>query len=181
VVHAAAGSGQLSGEEDHILARKAAGGDVDAFTKLVGRHERRVRAFLSRLCRGEGGDDLAQETFLKAWRMAGSWRGEGSYEGWLLRIAWRLFLSDRRGRRDEAPLAEGDTGAAAADVDAAIDVNRALARLPARERAAALLCLGEGWSHGEAADILGLPLGTLKSVVARARAELVRQLEGHAA
>jgi RNA polymerase sigma-70 factor (ECF subfamily) len=144
-----------------------------------------VRAFLSRLCRGEGGDDLAQETFVKAWRMAGSWRGEGSYEGWLLRIAWRTFLSDRRGRREETG-AEEDYGAMAregheAGPDAAIDVNRALGRLPPRERAAALLCLGEGWSHGEAASILGLPLGTLKSLVARARAELVRQLEGSAA
>ena len=44
-----------------------------------------------------------------------------------------------------------------------------------------LLCLGEGYSHTEAADILSLPLGTLKSVVARARAELVRHLEGQEA
>jgi RNA polymerase sigma-70 factor (ECF subfamily) len=144
-----------------------------------------VRAFLSRLQRGEGGDDLAQETFVKAWRMAGSWRGEGSYEGWLLRIAWRAFLSGQRRRREEtgfeADVGEMETDGRSGDPDAAIDVNRALARLAPRERAAALLCLGEGYSHGEAAGILGLPLGTLKSVVARARAELVRQLEGEAA
>lgn len=114
---------------------------------------------------------------MKAWRLAGSYRGEGSYEGWLLRIAWRLFLSDRRGRRTEVGLDEAEPAPAGAP-DAVIDVNRALARLPDRERAAALLCLGEGWSHGEAASILGLPLGTLKSIVARARAELVRHLEG---
>jgi RNA polymerase sigma-70 factor, ECF subfamily len=113
--------------------------------------------------------------------MAGAWRGEGSYEGWLLRIAWRQFLSDRRGRRAEVELDEAATGAAAHDPDAAIDVDRALARLAPRGRAAALLCLGEGYSHKEAAAILGLPLGTLKSVVARARAELVRHLEGNAA
>ena len=132
------------------------------------------------MCRGEGGDDLAQETFLKAWRMAASYRGEGSYEGWLLRIAWRLFLSERRSRREEAPLG-GHDEAAAGCPEAAIDVTRALARLGDRERAAALLCLGEGWSHGEAALILDLPLGTLKSLVARARTELVRFLEGTAA
>jgi RNA polymerase sigma-70 factor (ECF subfamily) len=42
-----------------------------------------------------------------------------------------------------------------------------------------MLCLGEGYSHGEAAEILGLPLGTLKSIVARAKAALVKHLEGH--
>ena len=110
--------------------------------------------------------------------MAGSWRGEGSYEGWVLRIAWRSFLSDRRGRRDEVSLDEAALGSWESDPDSAIDVARALAKLEPRERAAALLCLGEGWSHGEAASILDLPLGTLKSIVARARAQLVGHLEG---
>ncbi|MDB5691935.1 MAG: hypothetical protein JWO81_998 [Alphaproteobacteria bacterium] len=141
------------------------------------RHERRVRSFLARLTGGEGADDLAQETFLKAWRMASSWRGDGPYLGWLLRIAWRCFLSSRRGRRETT--SEAGEQAVAADEIARIDIARALAGLPARERAAALLCFGEGCSHAEAAAILDLPLGTLKSIVARARTGLVRQLEGH--
>ena len=141
-----------------------------------------MRAFLARLCRGDAhlADDLAQETFVKAWRMASGWRGEGSYEGWLLRIAWRTFLSDRRGWRQHDELEEAHVGATTADPDAAIDVNRALDRLGDRERAAATLCLGEGWSHGEAAAIMGVPLGTLKSLVARAKAQLIRHLEGAA-
>jgi RNA polymerase sigma-70 factor (ECF subfamily) len=166
-------------EGDEVLAKRAAAGDVAAYTALVRRHERRVRAFLVRLTRGDGADDLAQETFLKAWRVAGSYRGEGSFEGWLLRIAWRLFLSSRRARREE-PVELPERGdPTAADGDARIDVERALAGLPARERAAALLCFGEGYSHGEAAAILGLPLGTLKSIVARARTALAQALEGH--
>ena len=150
---------------------------------LVRRHERRVRAFLARLCRGDAhlAEDLAQETFVKAWRMAASWRGEGNYEGWLLRIAWRTFLSDRRTRREHDALVAEPAGADTANPDAAIDVARALDRLGARERAAATLCLGEGYSHSEAAAIMGLPLGTLKSLVARARAQLIRHLEGEAA
>lgn len=168
-------------EADNLLAVKAAAGDVAAFTELVRRHERRVRAFLSRLTRGEGADDLAQESFLTAWRMAGAFRAEGSYEGWLLRIAWRQFLSRRRKRTDAASDVEREAFWHRPDADSKIDVDRALARLPARQRAAALLCLGEGYSHGEAAAILELPLGTLKSLVARAKAELVRQLEGIAA
>jgi RNA polymerase sigma factor (sigma-70 family) len=139
-----------------------------------------VRGFLARAARGEGTDDLAQDTFLKAWRMAGSWRGEGSYEGWLLRIAWRQFLSSRR-KRTEEPVEPVDRADDAAGCpDARLDVERALARLAPRERAAAILCLGEGYSHAEAATILDLPLGTLKSIVARAKGALVTQLEGHA-
>lgn len=165
-------------EGDDILAAKAAGGDADAFTELVRRHERRVRAFLSRLARGDGADDLAQETFLKAWRLAATFRGEGSYEGWLLRIAWSLFVSRTR-KRGEEPMDPAQlTLGACEDTTARLDVERALGRLPERERAAAILCYAEGYSHGEAAAILDMPLGTLKSVVARAKAELVRQLEG---
>jgi RNA polymerase sigma-70 factor (ECF subfamily) len=145
----------------------------------VRRHERRVRAFLARLTRGEGSDDLAQETFLKAWRVASSFRGDGSYEGWLLRIAWRQFLSSRRKRREEPVEGPDQADPDVGDGNMRIDVERALGRLPARERAAAALCFGEGCSHSEAAAILELPLGTLKSIVARARIELVKHLEGH--
>lgn len=166
-------------EGDEQLARRSAAGDVRAYTELVRRHERRVRAFLARLSRGDGADDLAQETFLKAWRMAASYRGEGSYEGWLLRIAWRAFLSSRRVRREEPVERLEAADASGGEREARIDLERALARLPARERAAALLCLGEGYSHVEAAEIMELPLGTLKSVVARARTALARALEGH--
>lgn len=160
------------------MAGKAAAGDVDAFTELVRRHERRLRAFLSRLTRGEGADDLAQETFLKAWRMAGAFRGEGSYEGWLLRIGWRLFLSRRRVRTEEPVEDIGEGEGHRLDPEGGIDIERAMARLPERERAAALLCFAQGYSHGQAAEIMELPLGTLKSIVARAKAALARDLEG---
>jgi len=135
-----------------------------------------VRGFLRRLCGDASADDIAQLCFLKAWRAAASYRGEGSYEGWLLRIAWTQFLSDRRRQR---PAGAPEPGGGAASPEVRIDIDRALSALPERERAAALLCLGEGWSHGEAATILGLPLGTLKSLVARARAKLAAHLEGH--
>ena len=159
------------------LARRAAAGDAAAFTMLVRAHESAVRRFLRRLA-GQTADDLAQEVFLKAWRAAGHYRGDGSYRAWLMRIAWSTFLSAHRaaGRR-EAREAAPPERESRHDPELAIDVERALASLGARERAAALLCYGEGCSHAEAAEILGLPLGTLKSVVARARAALVRTLE----
>lgn len=151
---------------------------MDAFTQLVRKHELRVRSFLRRLCRAGEADDLAQETFLNAWRMAGSFRADGSYEGWLLRIAWRQFLSSHRRRREETVEVPENPDTTLPNQNDRIDIDRALARLPERERAAAILCLGHGYSHSEAATILQLPLGTLKSVVARARAGLARYLEG---
>ena len=139
-------------------------------------HEPRLRALLRRLA-GEAGDDLAQETFLAAWRAAGSWRGEGSYFTWLARIGWRQFLSHQRRTKPAEPL---DTVAELAvqpqdERRAAID--QAMARLPERERMAALLCFANGHSHHEAAKIMDVPLGTLKSLVARARQRLVLCLE----
>lgn len=164
-------------DQDGELARRAAAGDAAAFTALVRAHEAAVRRFLRRLA-GEAADDLAQETFLKAWRLAGRYRGDGRYRAWLMRIAWTHFLGSRRaGGRREAREAAVPQPEHRHDPDAAIDLERALAGLGERERAAALLCFGEGCSHAEAADIMDLPLGTLKSIVARARAALVEQLE----
>jgi RNA polymerase sigma factor (sigma-70 family) len=167
-------------DQDRELARRAAAGDAAAFTALVRSHEAAVRRFLSRLTRGEGADDLAQEVFLKAWRTAGSYRGDGAYRGWLMRIAWTAFLASHRakGRREARDQASFDAHrVASGDPDARIDLERALASLGERERAAALLCYGEGCSHNEAAEIMGLPLGTLKSIVKRARGALAAQLE----
>jgi RNA polymerase sigma-70 factor (ECF subfamily) len=167
---------------DTELARRAAGGDVRAFGRLVRLHEARVRRFLARLVRGDGADDIAQEVFLKAWRMRGRWREEGRYGAWLMGIAWTSFLDFKRvqarhARSDEpGPAEEGPSP----DLDGAIDLARAMAALDDRTRAAAQLCFAEGYSHGEAAAILQLPLGTLKSMAARARAQLAAALEtGH--
>jgi RNA polymerase sigma-70 factor (ECF subfamily) len=143
-------------------------------------HEARVRRFLGRLLLGEGVDDLAQDVFLKAWRMAGSWREEGSYSAWLMRIAWTSFLSSRRARTRSIAreqVAFETMSAPTSEPDLFIDLKRALANLSERERTAALLCLGEGYSHVEAATIMALPLGTLKSNMVRAQMQLRTNLE----
>jgi RNA polymerase sigma factor (sigma-70 family) len=139
----------------------------------VRRHESPVRAFLARAGGREGADDIAQETFLKAWRLAASWRGEGSYRGWLLRIAWTTMIS---AKRRERPASDAIDAVHHDASDARIDSERALARLSPNERGAALLCFGHGHSHAEAAEIMGLPLGTLKSLVGRARSKLTDYL-----
>lgn len=164
-------------DQDVELARRAAAGDAAAFAALVRAHEAAVRRFLRRLA-GEAADDIAQEVFLKAWRAAGHYRGDGRYRAWLMRIAWTLFLGARRAdKRRDAREAAAPAPDGRRDPDLAIDLERALSGLGQREKAAALLCFGEGCSHTEAALIMDLPLGTLKSTVARARAALVKTLE----
>ncbi|HWA90394.1 MAG TPA: sigma-70 family RNA polymerase sigma factor [Rhizomicrobium sp.] len=151
------------------------------FARLVREHQSQVRAFLRRLTRGDAAlaDDLAQETFLEAHRKLAQYRGEGSFASWLCGIAWSRFLMERRKRKEE-PLAEIDERAGADPRDASdarLDLERAMARLSAEERAALTLCYALGHSHGEAAAILSLPLGTVKSHVLRGREKLKAMLE----
>ena len=151
------------------------------FAALVRAHQSKVRGFLRRLTRGDTAlaDDLAQETFLEAHRKLAQYRGEGSFGSWLCGIAWSRFLMERRKRKEE-PLDElpetASADPAAASV-AKLDLERAMARLSAEERAALTLCYALGHSHGEAAEILHLPLGTVKSHVLRGREKLKAMLE----
>jgi RNA polymerase sigma-70 factor (ECF subfamily) len=166
-------------DTDGALNRRVAGGDRAAFQLLVLRHEARLRAFLSRVA-GSDADDLAQEAFVRAWTRAGDYRGRGSYAAWVTGIGWRLFLDQRRTARRREGLAAGEDSATSTDPrpasDAAIDADRLLAPLSAQERAALTLCFGHGWSHGEAAEIMGVPLGTLKSLVLRGRAKAQKMI-----
>ena len=160
-------------EADAVLCRRAAGGDKGAFRLLVEAHEKRLRAFLAQLAGADVGDELAQEAFLKAWQSLHGFRGESKFSSWLCAIGWRLFVDHKRRERSEgrkrehaAQLADAVQAPAGGE---RLDLARALARLEPVERAALVLCEGHGWSHGEAAAILGLPLGTLKGIVARAK------------
>lgn len=130
-----------------------------------------MRTFLARTAGTEAADDLAQETFLRAWRNAGNFRGTGSYAGWLLAIGWRVFLDASKRQRVESGRGNAAAPAPTSSTEdplAKMDVEKLMAALDPEERACLVLCLGQGWSHGEAARILGIPLGTLKSRVARA-------------
>lgn len=166
-------------DEDWALNQRVARGDRAAFQLLVLRHEGRLRAFLARAA-GCDADDLAQEAFVRAWQRAGEYRGQGSYAAWIMGIGWRLFLDQRRTARRRQGLAAGDEAETSTDPrpasDASIDADRMLGALSAQERAALTLCLGHGWSHGEAAEIMGLPLGTLKSLVLRGRAKAQKMI-----
>ena len=143
---------------------------------LVEKHERPLRGFLSRTFGHEVADDIAQDAFLKAWRAAGQYDGRARYSTWLTRIAWRCrmdALRKQRAAEPEQPVAGATDGLSA-------EVDDMLARLSETERASLVLCEGHGWTHVEASELLGMPLGTLKSTVARAKAKCREMWEGAA-
>jgi RNA polymerase sigma-70 factor (ECF subfamily) len=160
-------------DEDPHLCQRAAGGDRQAFRELVTRHEKRLRAFLARLAGPDLGDELAQQSFVKAWQGLRHFRGEARFGSWLCAIGWRCYADHVRSERSEARKREAAAfGAERAEQhggDALLDLDRALAMLDPVERAALVLCDGHGWSHEEAARILRIPLGTLKGKAARAK------------
>jgi RNA polymerase sigma factor (sigma-70 family) len=169
---------------DAGLVEAARRGSDAAFERIVARHQQSVRAFLRRL--GDDvadADDLAQETFLAAWSAMGRYRGQSSLRAWLCGVAYRKHLdryrSNARARARETRFAE--TGEAFTTPDMAsdrLDLARAMAGLPVEQRAAVSLCLAADFSHAEAAAALELPLGTVKSHVARGRARLLQALAG---
>jgi RNA polymerase sigma-70 factor (ECF subfamily) len=152
-------------DEDLALSRRAAAGDALAFRLLVEQHEAPLRAFLTHMVGAQNADDVAQDAFLKAWRAAGQFDGRSTYRTWLTRIAWRCRLDQLRADKPVAAAPVAEAGDAAANAD----VRDMLARLDDNERAVLVLCDGHGWTHVEAAGLLGLPLGTLKSIAARAK------------
>ncbi len=167
-----------------LITRVLVRDDRRAFGELVARHQSAVRGLLRRLTGGDvaQADDLAQETFLRAYRGLRGYRGGAKFSSWLYRIACNAFFSHDRGSRlapPEPPALE--VGVSEVDLPDALleryDLERALAALKPRERAALVLTYANELTHEEAAVILDCPLGTLKTHVARAKEKLRRQLE----
>jgi RNA polymerase sigma-70 factor, ECF subfamily len=172
------------GRESFWIRRVVAYDDHEAFAELVRRHQSAVRQFLRRLTGNDWSraDDLAQETFWKAYRHLGGYQARGRFLGWLLRIAYQVFVTDhRRGRGiAQVPLpedirAEDDAGQRLADrrtIDELMDVLRP------EERAAIVLCYRHELTHPEIAETLEVPLGTVKSLIRRARLKLQEAYDG---
>ena len=170
-----------------LIARVLTREDQHAFAELVRRYQSPVRAFLTRMTRGDAhlGDDLAQETFLKAWQKLYTYRGGSAFSTWLFGIAVNEFRSMAR-RRKELALEDVDEPTVEAAQPSAdwrsglrVDLTEALKRLHSSERAAVLLCCQNGMSHEEAADVLDCPLGTVKTNVLRGKEKMRRWLTGY--
>ena len=165
-----------------LISRVIVDDDQHAFGELVRRHQSTVRGLLRQLIRTDIAlaDDLAQETFIRAYKNIRSFRGEARFSSWLYRIAYNCFREDAR-RRKEFVGIDQDRWQAELDpqtVDPGLrhDLMRALSLLPLHERSAVLLCCQHGLSHNEAARVLDIPLGTVKTNVLRGREKLKRVL-----
>jgi RNA polymerase sigma factor (sigma-70 family) len=174
-----------------LIARVVARDDRNAFGELVRRYQSDLRALLRRLTAGDLllADDLAQETFIKAYRNLARFEGSAKFSTWLYRIAYNTFVSNTRRSRtlgteefiEEAGemVHEDNTG----EMHARHDLNKAMHVLTLAERAALVLCYGRGLTHDEAAQVLKCPLGTVKTNVLRGKAKLREKmlaLEGSA-
>ena len=174
-----------------LIARAVVGDERHAFAELVRRHQSAVRACLRRLTAGDHAlaDDLAQETFVLAWRNLKSFRQEARFSTWLYRIATNCWLADARKRKEEllgdrvdAVTQDEDDAmtAAAHDTHAdhargsslRLDLERAMAVLSEGERAAIVQCYHNDLTHEEAAYVLDCPVGTVKTHVHRAKQKL---------
>src|ERR1700754_1124898 len=137
-----------------LVSRALLGNDRRAFESLVRSHQGMIRAQLRRLLRGDeaAADDLAQETFVLAWRKLDQFRGEARFSSWIYRIAYTCFLQARRGpaqheSADDETMEQLQTPVRAIDLQ--LDLERAIQRLSAAEQVFLLHCSQLGLSHEE--------------------------------
>lgn len=176
------------GSEDidrRLVARIVASSDTAAFGELVKRHQAHVRNFLRKLTRDqELAEDLSQDCFLHAWDKLHTYSGTGSVIGWLLKVAYTTFLQSRRkSKRYDEILDQVGHGEAASgrhvttESDEITDLDRFLAALEPEERAVMILSYACGLSHREIAEVTGLPVGTAKSIIFRAKEKIRKRFD----
>jgi RNA polymerase sigma-70 factor (ECF subfamily) len=122
-------------------------------------------------------DDIAQDAFIQAFQRCAEFRGEGTFVGWVKRIAARLYLKRRAKEARYTAEVETDEAAPATDQAGLVDLDEALKALSEPERLCVSLCHGAGLSHQEIATALNLPLGTVKSHVKRGLDRLRARLQ----
>lgn len=184
-------AGPVESEEKQWIERSRRG-DVAAFDKIVRKYERSVFNTAYRLSNShDDAADIAQEAFVRAWNNLRSFRGDAAFSTWLYRIVTNVFLDDRKKKRsrqtrsleeemdldessvqrqyeDPSPgpqeLAEGDERRRL--------LEQAIATLPENQRAMVVMYHTQGLAYEEIAEILDLPMGTVKSRLNRARLAL---------
>jgi RNA polymerase sigma-70 factor, ECF subfamily len=190
---------ELAARTDQQIVALARGGEEAAYRELVRRYERPLFSLLYRMVRDrELAEDLAQETFVKALNAIESYRPEYKFSSWIFKIANNAAIDHLRrreldtlslegsphaetpeaieatalqiGDRQESPLDEVEARELGGEIESAI------AKLRPEYRSCILLRHVEGRAYEEIAEILGLPLGTVKTYIHRARNELRREL-----
>lgn len=187
---AAPDAAMLRSLEDEELVALSQGGSEEAYAVLVERYSDYVYTIAARIL-GDEEDayDAAQEAFVRAYRAIGRFRGDAKFSSWLYRIATNRALTHLKRKRRRAPAVDIDAGPhiesaidlepprtrpdqVLADAEFRAEVRAAVAKLPDQYRTVITLFYLEQRSYKEVADVLGLPMGTLKTHLHRGRAML---------
>ncbi|GMW02289.1 MAG: RNA polymerase sigma24 factor [Candidatus Hydrogenedentota bacterium] len=173
-------------DSDLALVERTKAGDAEAFSVLVSRHERVVYNLSYRFMRDSAlAEDMAQEAFLKAYRLLNGFRGDCSFSTWLYRVTSSVCLTElnRRKRRGEVELtpAHVNSKETAVEPDYVTDtpemVRRCVSKLPDRYATILNLYYLQEIAYEEIAETMNIPLGTLKTWMHRARLQLRKIVE----
>ncbi|MFC2077401.1 RNA polymerase sigma factor [Candidatus Bipolaricaulota bacterium] len=164
---------------DETLIRRVANGDRPAFTQLYERHAERVFRFaMSIVRRAHLAEEVLQETMIVVWKRAKTFKGNAKVSTWILGItrnlAFNLLRKEKRG--DRLPEEKPNMTDPAKSAETAVHVERALETLPDHHREVMHLVFYEEMNLREAAEILGIPEGTVKSRMHHARKALAKEL-----
>lgn len=165
--------------DQQLIARVIAHKDQRAFAQLVLRYQSQLRLWARRLCDDDIhlADDLAQEAFIKAYSALPGFRGEAKFSTWLYRITFNIAAQRWRSKKLLWSALDENSDIPAENCElqqfaAKQDINAAIRQLNPAQQLAISLCYEEGFSHEEAAEIMKIPLGTLKTHVARGKQKL---------
>jgi RNA polymerase sigma-70 factor, ECF subfamily len=164
--------------------RRAQTGDVGVFEAIYRAHAAAIHTLVHRMVSDEAdARELTQDTFVRAWERLTGFKGQSSLSTWLHRVAVNVVLEHLRGaKRDAMRMIDVDDAALAGrsdigKLDARMDINGALARLPAGARTVFVLHDVEGYSHEEIAEMTGIAQGTARAQLFRARQRLMTLLD----
>lgn len=176
----------LDRADDRIVAGRAGDGDVEAFAVLVRRYTPLMRAYTQRMLNASADvDDIVQEAFVTAWQRLPELEDPGAVKSWLMRILSRKAVDRIRSRRVHADVDEVEQAApvhaspprvaeARAEVEA---LGAALRELPDEQRECWVLREINGSSYDEIAEQLGVPVSTVRGLLARARKYIIVRME----
>ncbi len=169
------------------LIERAQSGDRHAFGELVLRYRERVVNLVYRMCgESEAAQDMAQETFIRAWNHLPNYRPRSAFISWLYRIATNATLDMLRRERETVDVNDLPLAASGMSVEATLEakdraelVRQAVLSLPPASRSVLVLREYEALSYREIGDTLGIPIGTVMSRLSYARGRLTQILEPH--
>ena len=161
--------------DTYLISKVVMYNDQKAFARLVERHQQDIRLLLLKLTGGDRfrADDLAQETFLKAYYHLRSFQAKAKFSTWLHRIAWRNFLDAEKKRHNHQDVDEmewaGGSYETESQLHAQMDADSLMQMLRPKEKVALYLSYGKGLPHAEIAEVMECPLGTVKTHIKRGR------------